>query len=92
MCVHTEVLMGKGSNSHSIFKGICDPWASRVALVIKNPPANAGEVRDTSLIPGLGRSPGEGNGSLLQYSGLGNPMTEEPGGLQSIRSQELDTT
>ena len=38
---------------------------------IKNPPANAG---DTALIPGLGRSPGEGNGNLLQYSCLGNPM------------------
>ena len=39
--------------------------------VVKNPPANAG---DAGLIPGLGRSPGEGNGNLLQYSGLGNPM------------------
>ena len=39
-------------------------------LVIKNPHANAG---DTSLIPGLGRSPGEGNGNPLQYSCLGNP-------------------
>ena len=41
---------------------------------IKNPPANAG---DTALIPGLGRSPGEGNGNLLQYSCLGNPMDRE---------------
>ena len=39
--------------------------------VVKNPPANA---RDTSLIPGLGRSPGEGNGNPFQYSCLGNPM------------------
>ena len=60
--------------------------------VVKNPLANAGDTGDKVSIPGLGRSPGEGNGSLLQYSGLGNPMTEEPGGLQSIRSQELDTT
>ena len=37
----------------------------------KNPPANAGEV---GSIPGLGRSPGEGNGNPLQYSRLGNPM------------------
>ena len=74
MCVHTEVLMGKGSNSHSIFKGICDPWASRVALVIKNPPANAGDIRDTSLIPRLGSSPGGGHSNPLQYSCLENPM------------------
>ena len=39
--------------------------------VVKNPPANTG---DAGLIPGLGRSPGEGNGNPLQYSCLGNPM------------------
>ena len=38
---------------------------------VKNPPANAGDV---GLIPGLGRSPGEGNGNPLQYSCLENPM------------------
>jgi len=38
--------------------------------VVKNPPANA---RDMDLIPGSGRSPGEGNGNLLQYPCLGNP-------------------
>ena len=40
----------------------------------KNSPADAGEIRDSGLIPGLGRSPGEGNGNPLQYSCLGNPM------------------
>ena len=39
--------------------------------MVKNPPANAG---DMGLIPGLGQSPGEGNGNPLQYSCLGNPM------------------
>ena len=39
-------------------------------------------------ISGLGRSPGEWNGNSLQYSGLGNPWTEEPGGLQSKGSQK----
>ena len=39
--------------------------------MVKNPPANAGEV---GLISGLGRSPREGNGNPLQYSCLGNPM------------------
>ena len=44
------------------------------ALVVKNPPANAGEIRDVGLIPALGRSPGGGHGSPLQYSCLENPM------------------
>ena len=45
-----------------------------MVLVVKNPPANAGDTRDTGSIPGLGRSPGAGNGNPLQYSCLGNPM------------------
>ena len=58
-----------------------------MVLVVKNPPAEAGDLRDASLIPGsgrspkrlrfdpgLGRSPGEGNGNSLQYSCLENPM------------------
>ena len=47
-------------------------------IVLKNLPANAEETRDTGSIPGLGRSPGEGNGNPLQYSCLENSMTEEP--------------
>ena len=43
------------------------------ALVAKNSPAKAGEARDSGSIPGLGRSPGEGNGNPLQYSCLENP-------------------
>ena len=49
-------------------------WASQVTLVVKNPPANAGDIRDLSSIPGSGRSPGEGNDNTLQYSCLRNPM------------------
>ena len=49
-------------------------WASHVALVVKNPPANAGEKRDAASLPGSGRSLGGGNGNPLQYSCLGNPM------------------
>ena len=45
-------------------------WASQVALVLKNPPTNAEDVRDACLIPGLGRSPGGGNSIPLQYSCL----------------------
>ena len=47
---------------------------------------------DAGSILGLGRFPGEGNGNPLQYSYLENPMTEEPGGLQSMGSQESDMT
>ena len=61
----------------------------QVALVVKNPPANAGDIRDTSLIPGSGRFPGEGNGNILQYSYLEKPWTEQPGGLQSIALQRV---
>ena len=42
--------------------------------MVKNPPANAGDIRDLNSIPGLGRSPGGGNGNPLQYSCLENPM------------------
>ena len=52
-------------------------WASHVALVVKNPPANAGDVRDAGLIPGLGRSPGGGHGNLLQCSCLENLLDRE---------------
>ena len=48
--------------------------ASQVLLVVKNPPANAGDVRDMGSIPRLGRSPGEGHDNPLQYSCLENPM------------------
>ena len=58
--------------------------------VVKNPPANAG---DGGSIPGLGKSPGEGNGNPLQYSYLGKPM--DRGTWQTIAhgvTKELDTT
>ena len=45
-----------------------------MALVVKNPPANAGDLRDVSLILESGRSPGEGHGNPLQYSCPENPM------------------
>ena len=41
--------------------------------VVKNLPASAGDVRESGLIPGSGRSPGEANGNLLRYSYLGSP-------------------
>ena len=48
--------------------------ASQVALAVKNSPVSAGGTRDMGSIPESGRSPGEGNGSPLQYSCLENPM------------------
>ena len=65
--------------------------ASHVVLVVKNTPANAGEVRDLglSVIPRLGRSPGEGNGNPSQYCCWRTPWTEEPGGLQCVGLQRV---
>ena len=45
-----------------------------MALLVKNLPVNAGDIRDTGLLPGLGRSPGKGNGNPLQYSCLEESM------------------
>ena len=55
---------------------------SLMAQLVKNPPANAGDIRDMSLIPGSGRSPGEGNGNLHQFYCLENSM--DRGGWQAI--------
>ena len=63
--------------------------ASQVVLVVKNPPAKAGDARDAGSIPGSGRSPGKGNSNSLQYSCLGNSMTEEPHGLQFMGWQRV---
>ena len=49
-------------------------WASQVALLVKNTLAKAGDIRDSGLIPGSGRSPGERHGNPLQYSCLENPL------------------
>ena len=60
-----------------------------MALVVKNPPSSEGDMRDTGLIPGSGRSSGEGHDNPLHYSCLENSMEEEPGGLQSMGSQRV---
>ena len=52
--------------------------------MVKNLIANAGDLRDTSSIPGIGRSSEEGNGNPLQYSCLENPRTEESGRSQTV--------
>ena len=53
---------------------IFDKWTSQVVLVVKNPLANAGDLRDAGSTPGSGRSPEGRNGTTLQDSCLENPM------------------
>ena len=65
---------------------MCTQW---VALVVKNPPANARDIRDANSIPESGRSPGGEHGNPLQYSCLENPHREELGELQSIELQTV---
>ena len=66
-------------------------WASQVVLVVNNPPANAGDLREADSILGLGRSHGRGHGSPLQYSCLESLMDRgacpwgQPVGLQRVR-------
>ena len=57
-----------------IFGKSVEAAASQMVLVVKNLPANAGDVRDVGSIPGLGRFPGGGHGNPLQNSCLENPM------------------
>ena len=84
----SRIFLTQGSNQHLMFcRQILYHWATRecfessyrwiCGLVVKNPPANAGDPRDMGLMPGLGRSPGVGNGSPLQYSCLENSMDRE---------------
>ena len=69
-----------------------DFGASQVALVLKNPPANVGDVRETCLIPGLGRYPAVAHGNPLQYSCLENPMDRGAWWAIVRRVAELDAT
>ena len=62
-----------------------------MALAVKNLPTNAGDIRDTDSIPGLGRSPGEGHGNPLQYFCLENPHGQRSlVGYSPWGSKELD--
>ena len=78
--------MGSFSNIHHSKSSPLS--ASQVALVVKKPPASAGDKRDADLTPGLGRSPGGGRGNPLQYACLENPH-----GQRSLAGyKESDTT
>ena len=72
---------------------MCKVQASQMVLVVKNPSANAGDIRDVGSIPGSRRSPGRGHGNQLQYSFLENPM--DRGAWQDYSPwgpKDLDTT
>ena len=60
--------------------------------MVKNPPANTGDIRNMSLIPGSGSSPGGGHGNPLQYPCLENPMDRGAWWATVHRVAELDTT
>ena len=62
--------------------------ASHVALVVKNPPANAGDIRDMCSIPGSWRFPRGRHGNILQYSGLENPMDKGAWWARVTKSQK----
>ena len=66
--------------------------ASQVALVIKNPPANAGDGRDADWIPGSGRCPGEGHGTHPSILAWRIPWTKSLVGYSPWGCKELDTT
>ena len=70
-----------------------ETWTCQVALVLKNPPADAGDVRDTGSILGSGRSPGAGNDNRLQYRYLENPHGQRSlAGYSPWGHTESDTT
>ena len=90
-----RVLTEHGNVSFTDFQS---SWCQRMQVltryfpggsVVKNLPANAGDLRNTGSIPGSGRSCEEGKGNPLQYSCLENPMDRESGGLQSMASQRV---
>ena len=75
--MQSKILVGTGPSQDSNLEVLIvlrGPLEVFVALVVKNLPAKAGDVRGLGSIPGLGTSPGEGHGNLLQYSCLEHPM------------------
>ena len=76
---------------HYTFSTYWGYGASQVVLMVKNLSANAGDMRDAGSVLGLRRSLGVGNGNLLQYSCLGNPMDGGAWRLQSMGSVEALT-
>jgi len=69
---------------------IYHPWAFPVVLVVKNPPTNAGNIREVGSIPGSGRSLEEEMATCFSSLSWKIPGTEGPGGLQSIGLQGVE--
>ena len=63
-----------------------------ITLVVKNSPANAGDVRDVGLVPGLGRSPRGGHGNQLVFLAWRIPWTEEPSRLHRVTKSHTEVT
>ena len=77
-------LLSSKPRSNYLYIFLLNDTAIHTVLVVKNLSANAGDIRDMGLIPGSGRSPGEGNGNHSNILAWRIPWTKEPGGLQSI--------
>ena len=77
--------------SHRVGHDWSDLAAAAGGIVVKNPPAKVGDTRNSSSIPGLGRSHGGGNSNPLQYSCLENPM-DRGAGYSPWGRKEWDTT
>ena len=98
MATHSSVLawripgMGKPDGLPSMGSHRVEhDWSDLAAPVVKNLPAEAGDPGDAGLILGLGRSPGGGNGNLLQYSCLENPMDRRAWGATVHRVTKSQT-
>ena len=75
IAIDLNINMHPTSDAKILIKDIIDVyWASQMALVVKNSPANAGDIKDTGSVPGLRRSPGGKHGNPLQNSYLENSM------------------
>ena len=73
------------------YMGLVSLWrSSQVVLVVKNPSANGGDIRDAGSIPGLGRSPGGGHGNCSSILAWRIPWTQKPRGLQHIGSWRVE--
>ena len=89
VCMNLPILGISHKRNHTVFVLLClasFSWGFPSSLVGKESACNA---RDPGSIPGSGRSPGEGNGSPLQYSCLENSMDRGPGGPQSMGLQRV---
>ena len=72
-----------------IYRGLCSAWVFQVALVVKNPPAGAGEFRDVGSIPSWEDPLEEGMAAHSSILAWRIPWTEELCGLQSVGSQRV---